>query len=850
MTITGTNKKAITAPKKNILPPFEDKGWINAGNGARDVVANGSELSFSTTGAWYGFIYNVPLSYAGKTLSISANEARGSKPEVKLSWAIGDTWDSRIIYGAGKSENVKIPNNVTTLRVYVQSGGGSTGGSFYFKEVQLEEGSVATSFDSKVNSNKAKKKRKVIQTITSDFKGKVAGSVNENPHIMKGNGVSNTLQSPSGNWDENSQANYDLVNSLDGKLRTTTANISAEGAIPHQLYSFNVIRMVERELGEKLWRFSDSLESKLNIARKSIKLIRMYHSGNGSNPNGNRLNLTFFNGKMWHDALAYHVNGSITTINRQITMSIESSIQSDGFVHFVAFTEMSNSVKPSVINTDYVYLMIEVEVEEESKEAKKPSSKKNLLDVNKIFADTSITLDSINPSTGEFVYSKKTAESANGFVGIWVDVKPNTDYKLSYNSENGGNIWIYEDWFWGKAIVSATAQPQFNSGGRRRVLIGFYTGTRFKTARVWNAQLEEGSTQTEFEPYTPMNKTVKGIVKAPVKKHPFDFRRESVEIMDGIQYGINQPRIKDGGIFIEEGTTNLIDFVRTYTSGMKVVPDSTYLYEGKQGFCVERTILSGTNYGGFRFDQVQGKTYYASAIVYDPHDQFERGIIYDVASITNELTGTAIGKKTPLGKNWYLIEFKYTATKTSTPTSHGFIFYPKPTGGGNLGDKFYVFDVQVEEKYHKTSYTSAKRNGELLTAPTTIDGQGGSIEVDVDFSLNTTTQYLFDTDGSRWLLYRTNGNLSVFQVYLDGVNKMSIPISSIPNGRNKIVLKWTSSTCEVLVNGVSVATGSHTGNSNVSKLYIGRRQNDIEFINATYHSFVVRDRNGKITFKM
>ncbi|MFI8673468.1 BppU family phage baseplate upper protein [Bacillus paranthracis] len=200
----------------------------------------------------------------------------------------------------------------------------------------------------------------VSYLIKQDFRGKVAGSVVDNGNIAKGNAVSNALQTPSGNWDENVQANYDRTSSLDGNLRVSASN-PVSGIIAQQLYSFNIIRTLEDKFGPQIWQGKTTLAEKITIAKQVITKLTCSWWGFGSSASGNKSTLS-----RWSNNLSQWITAGINTgtglgkITASPNYNGQDLIDNNGFFHTLASAEPSNGTVASVINTDYVELELEV----------------------------------------------------------------------------------------------------------------------------------------------------------------------------------------------------------------------------------------------------------------------------------------------------------------------------------------------------------------------------------------------------------------------------------------------------------------------------------------------------------
>jgi hypothetical protein len=203
----------------------------------------------------------------------------------------------------------------------------------------------------KINGLDAKriKKNNLSSTpATADFKGKVFGSIVENPHIMKVN-YNPTLLTPSQTWYE--QDIYSRVNALDSVVRDSSSSINTYMA--QHLFSFNLIRIVEDKYGPI------PATDKVAWLKANISKIVCNWNGYGTCPGGNKAYIKVFTGADWYGSES-HANGTVSLLTRAFTApsSMNTYIQPDGFVHFIAYTDASNGTIASTINTDYVNLEV------------------------------------------------------------------------------------------------------------------------------------------------------------------------------------------------------------------------------------------------------------------------------------------------------------------------------------------------------------------------------------------------------------------------------------------------------------------------------------------------------------
>lgn len=203
--------------------------------------------------------------------------------------------------------------------------------------------------------------------VRDDMAGKIAGSVVENPNVGKV-GYGAVLISPSNFTNENSQSGgYDKIKSLDGNNAgptTATSGLSAQ-----QLFSYNVIRILEDKYGKL--PCPDDTASKVAWLKANLSLIRVNAWVYGSCPSGNLARTLLWSDKeqkwsnTWTSGYTKNNNApapSLISMELNTTSATSSKyydlIDSNGFVHFLAYTDASDGVTASTIYTDYVNIEV------------------------------------------------------------------------------------------------------------------------------------------------------------------------------------------------------------------------------------------------------------------------------------------------------------------------------------------------------------------------------------------------------------------------------------------------------------------------------------------------------------
>lgn len=364
-------KLAIKRPKKNLLKPLNN--WtISWGH----TIISDYELKCTGGSGWLKSWIPVSVSVGSTyTLSIKGNLLIYIRNGVGVS-------TSTIMGGSSRSYTFTATTDTVTISIECDTST-DVGKSGY--DVQLEQSSSVTNFETYNVVNKFATLRpssttltsdftgkvgngyttdfsgKIIYNITSNFTGKVSGSTVENPNKSFRN--SNTsLGVPSFFTTEllsdNGSLSYQKIYDLDGTLFTQTN--SSNGNISQQLFSFDLIEILERQFGKVVWQGKYLLADKVSIAKTIITNIQFDWYGYGSSTSGNKATLQAFGGGAWFSP-TFHTANTPTKLSEITVMgSVGYVVQPDGFVYYLANAEASNGTIASVLNTDYAELKLTV----------------------------------------------------------------------------------------------------------------------------------------------------------------------------------------------------------------------------------------------------------------------------------------------------------------------------------------------------------------------------------------------------------------------------------------------------------------------------------------------------------
>lgn len=280
----------------------------------------------------------------------------GNKATLKI-WTAG-SW-------AGSSTH---PNSTVTLLTRIDNIGAiETDGFVHFlAHAEPSDGVVASTINTDYvelvvtlkPTAQLNTRPKVIRV--ENFEGKVSGSTVENPHVTKGSNTSTTLNAPSVGWGSESQDKYESIKSMNNIYMSTYAVIN--GQIAQQLFSFNLIEAVERNIG-RIPR--TSVADKVAWLKTNLSRFMANWHGFGTSVGGNKATFVCASSSgAWVGAGTSHSASTVTRLQSLIPQgALSTYIQSDGFVHFLAYAEPSDGTTPSVINTDYIDLEIEMKVD-------------------------------------------------------------------------------------------------------------------------------------------------------------------------------------------------------------------------------------------------------------------------------------------------------------------------------------------------------------------------------------------------------------------------------------------------------------------------------------------------------
>lgn len=121
-----------------------------------------------------------------------------------------------------------------------------------------------------------------FSNLKGNLQGKISGSLAENPHKFKSASYSSLYSPTNAAWVEQATTEYTKAATLDG---TTSDKINAAtGQRGLQLFSFDVIQMLERQHGVEIWSGVETLAEKISLAKSFLSKATLNWHGKGLKP--------------------------------------------------------------------------------------------------------------------------------------------------------------------------------------------------------------------------------------------------------------------------------------------------------------------------------------------------------------------------------------------------------------------------------------------------------------------------------------------------------------------------------------------------------------------------------------
>ncbi|EON3043019.1 hypothetical protein ACNG35_000599 [Enterococcus hirae] len=188
-----------------------------------------------------------------------------------------------------------------------------------------------------------------------DLAGKVAGNIEVNPHSVYTDYTATSLKKPTANWAEITQENY---NKLVGRDDQGVSVGSSQGSvIPQQLSKFDTVKAIE-QLAPRIFE-GMSVSEKVKFIKDNFISFSVTTRAKASSPNNKNLKVGVFIEST--DSYTTKIQGDAANFTDFTTEVNDSNfIDSNGFIHVLSYSDSSNGVTASNINTDYIGVQLMV----------------------------------------------------------------------------------------------------------------------------------------------------------------------------------------------------------------------------------------------------------------------------------------------------------------------------------------------------------------------------------------------------------------------------------------------------------------------------------------------------------
>lgn len=344
---TNLNGTAASATSNTIVLPSTFSATDSAYNGLAITITSGTGAGQSRTIS----------AYTGSTKTATVASAWATIPDTTSTFLItgvtvAGTW-SNLGTNAATFTLGSLTSALTSQDLYVNYGLVEVSGAGGIPEV------LVTTLAGQSNGKSLAANPSVH--VRDDFAGKVSGSTTVNPNIAKET-VNSVLQPPTGSWVQefvNNSVGIATLNGICYSSSTTSNNSSDNGKMAQQIFSFNIIRILEDKFGPL--PCPPDTASKVAWIKANALNITVNWWGYGNSPTGSKSYLSVYN----YYTNAYANCGTNNTNNIQ-KLSVPLSmgydlykyISPDGYVFVLAYTDASDGVTTSAIYTDYCNIEI------------------------------------------------------------------------------------------------------------------------------------------------------------------------------------------------------------------------------------------------------------------------------------------------------------------------------------------------------------------------------------------------------------------------------------------------------------------------------------------------------------
>jgi predicted phage tail component-like protein len=263
-----------------------------------------------------------------------------------------------------------------------------------------------------------------------DFRGKTTNNLSVNPHVAKHNAQSTTsgLHTPSSIPIEFG-ASYEKLATLDGQVGEVS--IPNAGVSAQQVFIFDIVAELERQ---GVYMTGLTRADKVAWIKENVQSIGMDWHGVGKNQAGNKATFTLwrYDNGSWYSPTRTNDTAQITKLNIW-TGAMSVFLSPDGYFTGIAYAEPSDGTAPSVIQTDYVDVLITL----------KSLTNKFIL-VNRSFVNGDIIV--LDTKSRKLTVNGQDIRADLDVSSSWQGMALDSDYSLYFNSGLTAKIEYNEKW--------------------------------------------------------------------------------------------------------------------------------------------------------------------------------------------------------------------------------------------------------------------------------------------------------------------------------------------------------------------------------------------------------------------
>ncbi|WP_375180112.1 hypothetical protein [Enterococcus rotai] len=189
------------------------------------------------------------------------------------------------------------------------------------------------------------------------FNGKTAGNTETNPHKYFTDFTAKTLKKPSDVWNEVSQSDYNKLASRDDAGVTTGS--TQVGVIPQQLGVFDIVEEAKK-LTPQVYEGMERSEI-VTLLKNNFISFTISVRAKATSPNNKNIKVaTYVQSTVSWTTQIQEAASDLTDFTVQVNDA--NFITNSGYIHLIAYTDPSNGITSSSLETDYSGVQIELSV--------------------------------------------------------------------------------------------------------------------------------------------------------------------------------------------------------------------------------------------------------------------------------------------------------------------------------------------------------------------------------------------------------------------------------------------------------------------------------------------------------